>query len=97
MRIFSSIFLLLCAPLASAQDVEYKLTQLEKLAKVSPIAIHAEAMGRLFVGGSNGGLFVYEPNNHNSYEQPKVLYSFPKSSAVRAINHRNLYDRNPLS
>jgi hypothetical protein len=66
----------------SGVRADLKAERLDALADETPLSVHADAMGRLFVG-CREALFVYEP------KQPrKLLYRFPPHSRINDIETR---------
>ena len=84
-------------------DPELKLVLLDSSATESFLAVRADTMGRLFVGGREE-LFVYEPDDKGGYKPRQSLYKFPNHTwvydlAIRGndapvqTTHRNLIAR----
>jgi putative heme-binding domain-containing protein len=65
-------------------DPELRVQRLDTAATESFLAVRADGMGRLFVGGREG-LFVYEPDDHGGYRPRRQLYRFPNDAWIYDI------------
>ncbi len=76
----------------SLPDPELKLVRLDSVPTESYLAVRADTMGRLFVGGREE-LFVYEPDNKGGYKPRQSLYKFPNHTWVYdiAVRGNDLY------
>ena len=87
------LFLIVLLPnIARAQDYtpadpELKVVLLDTDPKESFLAVRADGMGRLFVGGREA-LFVLEPDDKGGYQPRRELYRFPDHSWVYDIEIR---------
>jgi putative heme-binding domain-containing protein len=68
----------------STADDELKVVLLDSSEKESFLAVQADAMGRLFVGGREA-LFVYEPKAEGGYAPRQELVRFPDHTWVYDI------------
>src|SRR5438105_2453399 len=71
----------------SLTDPELKLVPIDSDATASFLAVRADTMGRLFVGGREA-LFVYEPDGKGGYGPRRQLYKFPNNTWVYDIEVR---------
>src|SRR3954470_5971240 len=77
-------------PASAAEELDYaapdpalKVVRLDTAPTESFLAVRADTMGRLFVGGREA-LFVYEPDDKGGYKPRQQLLKFP--------NHTWVYD-----
>jgi putative heme-binding domain-containing protein len=73
-------------------DSELKLVPIDSSADESFFSVRGDAMGRIFVGGRRS-LFVYEPDDQESYRPRQLLYQFPDHTWINdiAIRGDDLY------
>src|SRR3954465_14111974 len=73
-------------------DSRLKTVLIDSHPKESFLAVQADTMGRLFVGGREA-LFVYEPNDDGTYKPRQELYRFPDHTWVYdiAIRGHDIY------
>lgn len=71
----------------SVSDPELKVVRIDSAPTESFLAVRADGLGRLFVGGREE-LFVYEPNPQGGYRPRQSLMKFPNHTWVYDIEIR---------
>ena len=70
------------APLcAQAGDGAPKAVRIDDGGKEAYRSLHADTMGRLFVGGREA-IFVYDPNGRGGFLSKRLVYRFPQASWI---------------
>ena len=64
-----------------ATDGELKVVLIDRSENEAYMAVKADSLGRLFVGGREA-VFVFEPNDHGGYQPRQELYRFPPDSII---------------
>lgn len=68
-------------------DPQLKAVLIDRSENDAFMAVKADSMGRLFVGGREA-VFVYEPKADGSYEPKRELFHFPQDSIIIGLETR---------